>query len=70
MEVGRLRYHLQEKAVYPGDILVMYSDGIRSHAPISTRSGLFRKPAIVIAQELLEEYGRSNDDALVMVIRF
>lgn len=56
--------------VCSGDLLLLHTDGLRTAATLSDRPDLQRKPSIVIAQTLLELYGRPNDDASVLVARF
>ena len=51
------------------DVIVMCSDGLTTRADISEELQLLRRHPIVIAAHLLEHFGRSNDDALVLVTR-
>ena len=50
------------------DVLVVYSDGIRSGLDLSGDPDLLREHPIVVAQRIVERFGRADDDALVMVI--
>lgn len=64
------RLRVEEAVVAPGSVLVMFTDGLSSRTTIKGELELLRKPAIVIAQDLLEKHSRGTDDALVLVARF
>ena len=51
------------------DVIVMFSDGLTTRVDISEELQLLRRHPIVIAAHLLERFGRSNDDVLVLVTR-
>ncbi len=51
------------------DVIVMSSDGLTTRADISEELQLLRRHPIVIAEHLLAQYGRTNDDALVLVVK-
>jgi len=51
------------------DVIVMFSDGLTTRTDISGELQLLRRHPIVIAAHLLEHFGRSNDDAMVLVTR-
>jgi anti-sigma regulatory factor (Ser/Thr protein kinase) len=50
------------------DVLVVYSDGIRSGLDLTSERDLLREHPIVVAQRIVERFGRPDDDAIVMVI--
>lgn len=50
------------------DVLVIHSDGIRSGLDLTGERELLREHPIVVAQRIVERFGRPDDDALVMVI--
>lgn len=61
----------------PGDLLIFTTDGIRSgfvrtftrdHSPAQTFDKKLPPPQI--AQNILDQYGRETDDALVLVVRY
>ncbi|HEX8792427.1 MAG TPA: ATP-binding protein [Polyangiaceae bacterium] len=52
----------------PRDVLVVHSDGIRSGLDLSHEPDLLREHPIVVAQRVVERFGRPDDDAIVMVI--
>jgi anti-sigma regulatory factor (Ser/Thr protein kinase) len=55
-------------ALDPRDVLVVHSDGIRSGLDLGSDRELLREHPIVVAQRVVERFGRPDDDALVMVI--
>ncbi len=52
----------------PGDVIVMYSDGVSSRFWQDARLDL-RQPARLLADQLLATYGKTTDDATVLVIK-
>jgi negative regulator of sigma-B (phosphoserine phosphatase) len=69
---GVVGYHLPSlypavQSVYPGDVLVFATDGLRSGF---TESVVLGDSPQQIADHLLETYGRGTDDALVLVARY
>lgn len=52
----------------PRDVLVLHSDGIRTGLDLTGELDLLREHPIVVAQRIVERFGRPDDDALVMVI--
>jgi len=53
-----------------GDILVMYSDGIKEHFELSGRPDMLSGSAESIATALLEQFWKQNDDASCIVLRY
>jgi negative regulator of sigma-B (phosphoserine phosphatase) len=51
-----------------GDTFVLYSDGISSRFGLESRLNLALPPQ-PFAESILEQYGKSNDDATVVVVR-
>jgi len=75
MILGEARSVLQkiriEKTQVPvSSVLVMFSDGIKSRATLKGQLDVLRRSPIAIAEHLLENDSRPNDDALVLVVRF
>jgi hypothetical protein len=60
-------FHLGGTHLDAGDVLVMATDGIRSGFISSVDPVLSPE---IIASRILEEHGRGNDDALVVVARY
>ena len=52
-----------------GHVLVLHSDGLRSHWGWKDFPGLLEKPAPVIAKRLLQALASERDDATVLVVR-
>jgi serine/threonine protein phosphatase PrpC len=50
-----------------GEALLLFTDGISSRATLGGE--LLRQHPIVLAQHVLAGFGRSTDDALVLVVR-
>ena len=53
-----------------GDVLVMYSDGIKEHFELSGRPDILSGNAESIAAALLERFWKQNDDASCIVLRY
>lgn len=52
-----------------GCILVVHSDGLKPHWKREDFPGLFEEPAAVIANKLMKDLGKHNDDSTVVVVR-
>ena len=63
------KYVVERELMQDHDVIVMFSDGLTTRVDISEQLQLLRRHPIVIAAHLLEQFGRSNDDALVLVTR-
>lgn len=50
-------------------ILVLYSDGLRTHWRVEDFPGLFDRPPAMAAQILLDKLARDEDDATVLVVK-
>ncbi len=64
-----VRIPLETVSLGSDAVLVMFTDGILSRADLTLELELLRQPPLVIAHEVLERFGRKNDDALVLVAR-
>jgi serine/threonine protein phosphatase PrpC len=65
----RLPSLLELHYVYdPGDIFVLYSDGVSSRFALDGKIDI-RQPPQRIAEQILELYGKHTDDATVVVIK-
>lgn len=53
-----------------GDILIMYTDGISGYFDEDDYPGILKDDAKTIANNLIEKFGKNNDDATCIVIRF
>lgn len=52
----------------PGDLFVLYSDGVSSNFALDNKISL-RQPPQRMAEQVLEQYGKQNDDATVVVVQ-
>ena len=63
------KYVVEREPTRDHDVIVMFTDGLTTRVDISEELQLQRLHPIVIAAHLLDRFGRSNDDALVLVTR-
>lgn len=56
--------------LFPGDILIMHSDGIHSHFNAVDCSDLLPGSAESIATGILERFGKLNDDASCIALKY
>jgi anti-sigma regulatory factor (Ser/Thr protein kinase) len=64
------RVRVEKVAVQPGSVLIMFTDGLKSRTTLKGQLDVLRQQPIVIAEHLLENDARPDDDALVLVARF
>jgi anti-sigma regulatory factor (Ser/Thr protein kinase) len=62
----RLRALEERVALGPADVVVVASDGVKTAARVDP--GLLHRHPVVVAHEILRSFGRTNDDATVIVI--
>lgn len=55
-------------AYVPGDVFVLYSDGVSSQFSQDTQIDI-RQPPQAVAEQILDRYGKLTDDATVMVVK-
>lgn len=67
---GHLRPHRSQFRMVPGDVLMMYSDGVKDHFDVLEQKPLFSENAEAIADEILDRYGRGTDDASCMILKY
>jgi hypothetical protein len=58
-----------EYALEPGELLIMHSDGLRSHWKLETYPGLLDRNPLLIAGVLYRDLFKGHDDATVVVAR-
>jgi anti-sigma regulatory factor (Ser/Thr protein kinase) len=56
-------------ALTPLDTIVIFTDGLSSKLDLAEQRDLLAEPPIVIAQRLMNAFGKTSDDALVLVAR-
>jgi len=69
-DTARQTIRVEKATAQPGSVLVMFTDGLKSRTSLKGQLEVLRQPAIAIAQHLLENDSRPDDDALVLVARF
>jgi hypothetical protein len=47
---------------------VLFSDGVRSRVDLAGELDLLREHPVVVAQRVVERFGRPDDDVLVLVV--
>jgi anti-sigma regulatory factor (Ser/Thr protein kinase) len=52
----------------PRDVLVLFSDGIRSTIDLGQDLDLLREHPVIVAQRVVERFARPDDDVLVLVV--
>ncbi|MGE5396576.1 MAG: SpoIIE family protein phosphatase [Chitinophagales bacterium] len=55
---------------FPGDVLIMHSDGIKEHFNIAECRDLFLGSAQNIAEGILDRFGKGTDDASCVVLKY
>jgi hypothetical protein len=50
-------------------VLILFSDGLTTRTDLEEDLDLLREHPVVIAQRLVERFGRDNDDAIALVVR-
>ncbi|MCE1248118.1 MAG: serine/threonine-protein phosphatase [Firmicutes bacterium] len=58
-----------EHKLFPGDILVMYSDGIKAHFDQFEYAGLLEGTAESICSRMISQFGKQDDDASCLVLK-
>ena len=65
---GARRMTTELHAMGPRDALVVFSDGVTSRLDLTGDHALLREHPVVMAQRIVERFGRDNDDATVLVV--
>ena len=60
----------QTLKLFAGDVLVMYSDGIKEHFELSEYPGILTGNAKSIAVGLLNQFGKQNDDVSCIALKY
>jgi anti-sigma regulatory factor (Ser/Thr protein kinase) len=69
-QTSKQKLRIEKATVEPGSVLVMFTDGLKSRTNLKGKLDILRQPVLSIAQHLLENDSRPDDDALVLVARF
>lgn len=57
-------------AIYPGDILILTSDGVRQHFDLAQYPGLLNGTAQEVATNLIDNLAKGDDDVSCIVLRY
>jgi serine phosphatase RsbU (regulator of sigma subunit) len=68
--ISRQKVRVEKMGVEPDSVLVMFTDGLKSQTSLKGKLDVLRERPVAIAQHLLENDSRPDDDALVLVARF
>jgi len=60
----------QKAKLYPGDVLILSSDGVKEHFDLAFYPDLLNGSARMIATDLLDHLGKGSDDASCIVLRY
>lgn len=56
--------------LYDGDVLVLYTDGVKEHFGLEDYPELLIDDARTIATHIIKQFGKETDDALCIALRF
>lgn len=65
---GAHRITLEKHQLRAREVLLLFTDGIRSRLDLTGELDLLREHPAIVAQRVVERFGRDDDDALVMAI--
>jgi hypothetical protein len=65
---GARRIAVENHRIEPREVLVLFSDGVRTRLDLTGELDLLREHPAVIAQRIVERFGRPDDDVLVLVV--
>jgi negative regulator of sigma-B (phosphoserine phosphatase) len=54
----------------PGDMIVLYTDGVSDRFTASDYPGVVRHPPQEVAQNIVQRFGKSHDDAACIAVRY
>jgi anti-sigma regulatory factor (Ser/Thr protein kinase) len=66
---ARRKITVEQTTVVPGDVVMLFTDGLKSDANLAEDLALMREHPLLMAHHLFAKYRRGHDDALVAVIR-
>jgi len=61
---------LQQMTLEPGDVVLLYSDGIRDRFSLDEYRGILFQDPDEVAQNVVERFGKDHDDASCIVVRY
>jgi len=54
----------------PGDLVIMFTDGIKELIALSRYDEELRADGALLAEKIIEDWGKETDDAAVLIYRF
>jgi serine phosphatase RsbU (regulator of sigma subunit) len=60
----------EEMHLRPGDVVVLYTDGVRSHFQLGEYPRLLSDGPQMVAQKVVGKFGKDHDDATCVVLRY
>lgn len=66
---GTIRPKENQVQLFPGDIVMMHSDGIKAHFDATECAGLLMEDAEAIVEGTMRRYGHKKDDASCIILK-
>ncbi len=60
----------QELQLEPGDVLLLYTDGVKDRFTLADYPGVLEQSAQAIARNIVQRFGKDYDDAACIAVRF
>ena len=60
----------EKMKLYDGDVLVLYTDGVKEHFDQKDYPELLAHDARTIATRIMDQFGKEHDDALCIVLKY
>lgn len=71
MNAGPIRTPVEQAMpLSEGDVVVMYTDGVKTHFKAAAYPGLCHESPKTIAANIVQRFGRAHDDAACVVMRY
>lgn len=61
---------MQEIQLEPGDLIVLYTDGISDRFTVDNYPGILQHPPAQVTETLIQRFGKSHDDAGCIAARY
>lgn len=60
----------ERRKLYNNDVLLLYTDGVKEHLELEDYPELLKDDARTIATNIINKFGKKNDDAACIALRF
>ena len=60
----------QEMQLDSGDVLLLYTDGVKDRFTLADYPGVLEQSVEAIARNIVERFGKDSDDAACIAVRF